>query len=112
MHLVDAKRLIKIQILRLYNEHVMSSRHIANYLNRLNPSKYRLNHNVSNFWQKILFNPWFNLFKISYFFKYIRYVAHSNVIHKKKSTHERSSWAKRIKCNDTFIQYIHVIINK
>lgn len=53
MHLVDAKRLIKIQILRLYNEHAMSSRQIANYLNRLNPSKYRLNHNVSNFWQKI-----------------------------------------------------------
>ncbi len=35
MHLVDAKRFIKIQVVKLYNEHELNSKQIAHYKNRL-----------------------------------------------------------------------------
>ena len=39
MHLINAKRFIKIQVIKLTYEHALSSRQIATYLNRVNPYK-------------------------------------------------------------------------
>ena len=47
MHLINAKRFIKIQVIKLTNEHALSSRQIATYLNRVNPYKFRLSNEVS-----------------------------------------------------------------
>jgi hypothetical protein len=47
MHLINAKRYIKIQVIKLTNEHALSSRQIATYLNRVNPYKFRLSKEVS-----------------------------------------------------------------
>ncbi len=46
MHLVDAHRLIKIQVIRLYNDN-LSSKEISHYLNRVNPHKYSIKNGVS-----------------------------------------------------------------
>jgi hypothetical protein len=35
MHFVDAKRFIKIQVIRLFNDHEPNSKEIANYINRI-----------------------------------------------------------------------------
>jgi hypothetical protein len=41
MHLVDAKRWVEIQVMRLYRENIMTSSEIARYLNRVNPHKFK-----------------------------------------------------------------------
>jgi hypothetical protein len=46
MHLIDAFRLIKIQVIRLYNEN-LSSKEISRYLNRVNPRKFSIKSGVS-----------------------------------------------------------------
>ena len=56
MHLVDAKRFIKIQVVKLYNEHELYSKQIAHYLNRANPYKFRIKSAVSIFSFNIRFN--------------------------------------------------------
>ena len=50
MHLLDAKRFIKIQVVKLCNEHELNSKQIADYLNRVNPYKYRVKSGVSIFY--------------------------------------------------------------
>ncbi len=52
MGLVDAKRLLKIQLIRLYNERFtlddgLTSKQIARYLNRVNPRKFAITNDVS-----------------------------------------------------------------
>ena len=48
MHLVDAHRLIKIQVIRLYNDN-LSSKEISRYLIRVNPRKFAIKNGVSLF---------------------------------------------------------------
>lgn len=49
MHLVDAKRWLKIQVMRLYADNTMSSNEIARYLNRVNPHKFKQSSMVTLF---------------------------------------------------------------
>ena len=48
MRVVDANRFIKIQVIKIYNEHTMTSAEIARFLNKVNPQKFRLKVNVGS----------------------------------------------------------------
>ena len=106
MHLVDVKRFIKIQVLKLKNEG-LTSKEISRYLNLTNPDKFRIFNEVCYLY-KIFFRLKCQYCFSYYFIKNVRVIAHRNEIRYLKGIHNRFSWYSRIKVTDAIIQYIHV----
>ena len=53
MRVVDDNRFIKIQVIKIYNEHTITSAEIARFLNKVNPQKFRLTANYRNQYHRI-----------------------------------------------------------